>query len=218
MKFLLVDDHILFREGIKYILQRYAQKVQILEASSYSDACQIAKEQNNFDLVLLNLAEPDIHEFDAIDQIKNYLAKTPLVIVSACEDPKVIREILSMGIQGYIPTSYSSQVMFCAIQLVLSGGVYVPPLVLTQPATFKEETQPETTAEIGELELSLTPRQRQVLNLLSKGKTNKEIGQELGLSEATIRTHLCGIFKLLKVSNRTQAVHVASREGILKST
>jgi DNA-binding NarL/FixJ family response regulator len=218
MKFLLVDDHILFREGIKYILQRYAQKVHILEASSYSDACEIAQEQNNFDLVLLNLAEPDVHGFGAIDQIKNYLSKTPIVIVSACEDPKIIREILSRDIQGYIPTSYSSQVIFCAIQLVLSGGIYVPPLILTQPAASKVDAQHETTAEIGELELSLTPRQRQVLNLLSEGKTNKEIGQVLGLSEATIRTHLGGIFRLLKVSNRTQAVHVASREGILRST
>ena len=137
----------------------------------------------------------------------------PVVVLSGAEDPALMKQLLALGVHGFIPKAYSPDVMLSALRLVLSGGVYVPPMML-QPGAPPAPPPAAAAAPSGSLEDQLrrllTERQLDVLRLLSQGKPNKVIARDLGISEGTVKIHLAAIFRALNVRNRVEAV-VASR-------
>src|SRR5690606_14502956 len=146
---------------------------------------------------------------------------------SGSDDPLVMRAALEVGVLGFIPKAYSPEIMISAVRLVLAGGVYVPPMMLSAvpmgilpglptaaaempgAAAFAEARQTARAATLDSLRNVLTERQVEVLQLLSKGKPNKLIGRSLGISEGTVKIHLAAIFRALNVRNRTEAVVAA---------
>jgi len=211
MKILIVDDHALFREGLCHVLRQLEEQVTILEAPDYDRALQHVSANPDLDMVLLDLNLPGKDGFAALASMTHQYPALPVVILSASSQRSDIQRALDSAAMGYIPKDTTSAIMLNALQLVLSGGVYVPKNMaqLNDHASFdKPDTQH-----------GLTPRQLEVLCLLIGGHSNKAIAQQLELAEATIKMHITSILKTLGVSNRTQAAMAAERLGlaILKS-
>lgn len=211
MRILIGDDHLLFREGMRHLLDQMAAKVAFVDASTFDEVLEHSRTGAPLELILIDLQMPGWPGFSGIADIRGLLPSTPVVVVSASESHADMRAALEHGAAGYIPKSSSVKVMLSALNLVLSGGVYVPPAALY---TLGEEAPPPPAATIPldrhTVGHGLTQRQWEVLECLREGKSNKQIAMELGLSEGTVKIHVTAIFKSLGVRNRTQAVIAAS--------
>lgn len=220
VKILLADDHALVREGLRHVLCRLDSEIVIIEAANCNEALQTAERHTDFDLVLLDIAMPGMDGLKGLERLRERLPSTPIVMLSASEDASLVREALQRGAQGFIPKSSTGNVMLSALRLIFSGGVYLPPSLLCQPSV---PTNVVPASDGGLLDradagLGLTQRQREVLALMVKGNTNKEIARALNMSETTVRTHTTAIFRVLNVTNRTQAGHVAAKRGLCEVT
>jgi DNA-binding NarL/FixJ family response regulator len=209
MKILIVDDHALFREGMCYVLAQLAEDVAIVEAGTGAEALQTLESNHDIALVLLDIDMPGHDGFSVLEIFSRQHAALPIVILSASEDRVDMQRALDNGAVGFIPKSMTAPVMLSALRLILTGGVYVPPALVQSGGN---ETAAHFTAL--ELESVLTTRQREVLIGMVKGKPNKIIAAELALSEATVKAHISAVFKVLRVSNRTQAASAAARVGL----
>jgi len=167
----------------------------------------------DLDLAVIDLGMPGAHGVGHIAQVHQRQPGLRMVVLSGQEDPAIMHAALDAGASGFIPKAYSPDVMLSAIRLVLQGGVYVPPLMMSRPGFDAGPGAPGPRgahAAAAHLRHVLTDRQLEVLNLLSEGQQNKQIGRNLGISEGTVKIHLAAIFRALKVRNRTEAV-VAAR-------
>lgn len=210
VKILLAESHAAARQGLSLILRRLGGNTVIIEAADCDAALRIAGQQADVDLVLLDTAMPGMEGPQGIERVRAYLPSTPIVMLSASEDPQTVRDALSCGAQGFIPKSTTGTLMLGALQLVFSGGVYLPSFLLDLPKLPSNDTPFNPNAGDGS---GLTRRQREVLALIIKGHPNKEIARALNISVTTVRTHATAIFKTLHVTNRTQAGHVAAQRG-----
>ena len=170
--------------------------------------------------MLTDLAMPGSGWLEAIRKIHEPLPETPIIILSAVFDKEVVHKTIELGAAGYISKTASNAVIISAVNLVLSGGVYIPPELLreTAPEEFDLLKQVETVPDASKVEDKikiLTPRQIDVLKLIARGKSNKVIAYELGLTEGTVKLHVTAILKLLGVYNRTGAVVEAARLGLI---
>lgn len=205
MKILIADDHALFRQGMIYILGEMDQETEVLQASTSRQAIQLARDNQDLALILMDLRMPDMDGVDAMRVILNSVSTVPVVILTASERLADMKQALDAGAMGYVAKSVAPAIMISALQLVLSGGLYIPP-ALVQCG--------EHTDLSGLARSRLTPRQTEVLCLLVDGQANKEIARYLKLSEATVKAHISSIFKVLNVSNRTQAALLAKKAGL----
>ena len=217
MTVLVVDDHPLFREGLRQVLQGLADDTRIVTEGDAENALATARSVDDLDLVLLDLSMPGMNGFTAVQRFCREVPGVPVVIISAHEEPTDVRRALSLGALGYIPKSTPPNTLLDALRLVLGGGVYVPPLFL-QSAQAREPLAPDDPDVSGgnTTEEALTGRQADVLVLLSQGKSNKVIARELDLSEKTVKAHGTAVFRALGVVNRTQAAIAARRRGLIK--
>ena len=220
MKILIADDHELFLKGLEMVLSDYDSEWKIVSAKSYTEIFSILKEDTDFNLVLTDLAMPGSRWLDAIKSIHESLPDTPIIILSAVFDKEVVQKTIENGAAGYIPKTSSNAVIISAINLVLSGGVYIPPELLqsTNQNEFDLLKQVESlppAQNVAEKVKILSPRQIDVIRLISKGKSNKQIAYELGLTEGTVKLHVTAILKLLNVYNRTGAVVEATKLGLI---
>lgn len=200
MKILIGDDHLLFREGLCRLLTQLDADAEFFEAGTYDEVLALCRGDQDFDLILMDLQMPGWPGFVGIQQICDVQAGTPVVIVSASESQSDVRAALDAGASGYIPKSSSVKIMLSALNLVFSGGIYVP------PAAIQTETHGGVPAAGQPGSPALTQRQRDVLRCLREGKSNKQIAYELGLSEGTVKIHVTAVMRSLGVRNRTQAV------------
>ena len=208
MKILLVDDHPLFIEGIRTVLQRLNDDVVIQAAGSCEEALELAAEDDDIDLLLLDLNLPGVSGLDGLVELRHQLPATPIVLLSASEDRNKVLRAIELGAKGYIPKSSSPDIIITALQLVLSGGVYLPMAVLDTV----NSSQLKTCNADGQ---TLTPRQVEVLSLVAEGLSNKAIANRLSMAENTVRVHVSAILRFLDVTNRTEAGVAASRMGLL---
>jgi DNA-binding NarL/FixJ family response regulator len=194
MRILLCDDHALFREGLELVLSQLDHDVELLGVGDGETALARAAENDDLDLVLLDIQLPGMDGFAALRELRRRHPALPVVVLSASERPEDVRAALDGGASGFIPKSTQGGVLRGALALVLSGGVYVPPLLLGAL-----ERAPRAQAA------ELSPRQVEVLRLLARGLTNKEIARVLGIAAGTVKTHVVRIYEILEVSNRTEA-------------
>jgi DNA-binding NarL/FixJ family response regulator len=213
MKILLADDHAMVRSGLNLLLTRLFNDAQIAEASDYSQALQLCRDSTPFSLILVDRMMPGMAKGEGLRALCQRAGGTPVVVLSASEDPVHVHEAISCGARGYLPKTAREQVLFSALQLVLSGGTYLPLTLLDCRNMGSAETM---TGQQAAVCTTLTPRQLDVLELIVLGKTNKDIAREFDISPATVQSHLNAIFRALAVKNRTQAVHVAGRMGLLQ--
>lgn len=213
MKILIGDDHLLFREGLCRLLTQLDENATFVEAGTFDEVRALAHDGQDFDLVLLDLQMPGFPGFSGVQDVCEAQAGTPVVIVSASESHTDVRAALDSGASGYIPKSSSVKIMLSALNLVFSGGIYLPPAALLGDGPGFGVTAPAggggmaaTGAPGGGPAPTLTQRQRDVLRCLREGKSNKQIAYELGLSEGTVKIHVTAVMRSLGVRNRTQAV------------
>lgn len=234
MRILIADDHELFRDGLRLVLSDLGPAVQVTEAGTYDATLDLVTAETDstppFDAILLDLVMPGMPWTEGLAAIKAAAPTTPVVILSASQDRRLVLETVRLNASGFIPKTSSSRVMLSALRLVLSGGIYLPPSLLSEDVEGNDAVDPATvlTAGTGHAPPAhgtapatpsadappLTPRQREVLALLGQGKSNKEIARLLDLSEGTVKLHVTAILKSLNVSNRTGAVVAASRLGL----
>ena len=215
MKILLVDDHPLFRGGLKYLLQSLDEHLELDEAGNCSQAEALAT-QRAYDLVLVDLKMPGVGGLDALTVVRAALPSTPVVVVSGEDDPAVVRAAIECGAMGFIPKSSTPEVMIQALKLVLAHGIYLPPRVLA--ASQLPDPTPSASASASASSdaglTGLSVRQMDVLRCVIQGKPNKVIARELDVAEGTVKAHLSSVLRALGARNRTEAVYAAAKLGV----
>jgi DNA-binding NarL/FixJ family response regulator len=204
-RFVIADDHPLFRGALRAAVSGHYDGAEIAEAGSFEEVSALLDRDSDVDLVLLDLTMPGVRGFSGLMYLRAQYPGVPVVIVSARDDPAVIRRCMDFGASGFIPKTLPVEAMRGAIASVLNGGVWTPPEV---EATASADA--ETAAVLARL-MTLTPQQVRVLMMLSEGLLNKQIAYELGVSEATVKAHVSAILQKLGVESRTQAVIAAAK-------
>jgi DNA-binding NarL/FixJ family response regulator len=205
---LIADDHPLFREALRGAVQRVMPGVKLHEADSVDALYALVEAHPDADLLLMDLNMPGAHGFNALVHLRALHPQLPVVVVSAREEPGVMRRALDHGALGFIPKSASSDTIGEAIGQVLEGERWAPPAAHAAPGIGRDEY------EVAQRLRELTPQQFRVLQMLGAGRLNKQIGYDLGVSEATIKAHVTAILRKLGVTNRTQAVLMAGRLSV----
>jgi len=205
---LIADDHPLFREALRGAASRVLPGAVVYEAENASALFALVDHHPNADLMLLDLNMPGVQGFSALIHLRAQHPQLPVVMVSAREERTIMRRALDHGAMGFIPKSADAATIGAALLRVLDGDRWVPDGVAGVPGISREEQQ--IAARVREL----TPQQFRVLQMLGTGMLNKQIGYELGISEATIKAHMTAILRKLGASNRTQAVLIAGRLAV----
>src|SRR5437899_1867326 len=203
--FVIADDHPLFRGALREAVSGLFGDASIAEAGSFDDAVALLERGGDVDLVLLDLTMPGVRGFSGLMYLRAQYPSVPVVVVSANDDPAVIRRCMEFGASGFIPKTLGVEEMRAAIARVLEGDVWTPPDV-----DLKAGTDAETADLMGRLS-TLTPQQVRVLMMLSEGLLNKQIAYNLTVSEATVKAHVSAILQKLNVESRTQAVIAAAK-------
>lgn len=212
MNLLLVDDHTLFREGLRGLLANISPGVCIHEAASVEEAVDECR-TTAFRMVLLDLGLTNSSGLDTLDSFRGSVPDVPVIVLSGEQEPRHIRSAIDRGAVGFIPKSHSSDLMIAALRFVLVGGVYLPPHALGIGAEQKDATT-DTAVSVSAAFARLSPRQQQVSQLLLQGCPNKVIARHLGLSEGTVKAHVSAIFQILGARSRVEAVMIAAKSGI----
>jgi DNA-binding NarL/FixJ family response regulator len=204
-RLVIADDHPLFRGALREAVAGQFADADIAEAGAFDDVVTQLDRGGDVDLVLLDLAMPGVRGFSGLMFLRAQFPSVPVVVVSANDDPAVIRRCMDFGASGFIPKTLGVDVMRAAIARVLEGGVWTPPDV-----DLSGRPDADTAELIGRL-ATLTPQQVRVLMMLSEGMLNKQIAYGLGVSEATVKAHVSAILQKLGVESRTQAVIAAAK-------
>lgn len=209
LKFLVVEDHALTREGVRLALAALGDDVTVLDASNVEAALASIDRHSDIDLVLLDLGLPGADGLALLTALRRDQNTVPVVVISGADDRNHVIKALDLGASGFIPKSSSVEVMLQAVRLVLAGETYIPQQALGLPLRREGNARADRQGA-----RDLTERQRRILTLMAQGKPNKIIAAELNISEATVKSHVTEILRVLKVTNRTQAVIVAGELGI----
>jgi DNA-binding NarL/FixJ family response regulator len=232
MKVLLVDDHPLILSALQTIIQGLGDDVTVVGVDSAQAARLALQQDSDYDLVLLDLSLGDADGFDVLTEFRQTYPALPVVVVSASDRASDVIRAIDLGAMGFVPKRSSNTALFDALRMVMSGGLYVPPMMLgldlgapppagdTVPAVMRPLSEPalggQAHAEPHQQAISLdkfgvTPRQAEVLSLLLQGLPNKLIARELNLSVETVKDHVAAVLRALGVSSRTQAVLAVSQ-------
>lgn len=222
MKFLVADDHQLIREGLKHTLERIAQNSRVFEARDGDEVLRLVAHHPDLDLILLDFFMPGTNGYSLISTLCNEHPDIPVIVISASDDPLLMRKALDRGVAGFISKATDQEVVLEAIKRVLSGGIFVPPdMALAHLPRLNKNNRdingmnrPISPSTSKAILARLTRRQREVLELIVQGKTNKDISRQLQVSENTVKVHVTAILKVLGVANRTQAVIMAQKLGL----
>jgi len=227
MKVLLIDDHPLILQALQSVIQGLGSDTTVVGAGSARVARETLKADPDFDLVLLDLQLGDADGFDVLVEFRSKYPALPVVVVSASDRTSDVIRAIDLGAMGFVPKRASNDTLFEALHMVMSGGIYVPPMTMgSEPPAPKPEgdTVPSVLRVLREqaqdsgfqqqsplATLGLTPRQTEVLALLLKGHPNKLIARELNVSVETVKDHVAAVLRTLNVSSRTQAVLAVSQ-------
>jgi DNA-binding NarL/FixJ family response regulator len=195
MKILIIDDHALFREGLRLLLGRLGENLEIFEADTVAAGMALCQRLPDMDMILLDLNLPGINGMEGLGRFRLYCPSGAVILLSGSDEGGIAAEARSKGAQGFIPKTISAEDLLHALRCVMNGAPWFP------------ATTPSAAA------VQLTERQREVLACLCQGFSNKEIGRELGMSENTVRTHVAVIFRVMAVNSRTGAALAARRYG-----
>jgi len=207
-RIVIADDHPLYREALATAFGRTAD----IEASASVDDLEqalAALDNGPVDLVLLDLDMPGMSGSTGIVRVRERHPETRVAVISGSVGAAKIRESLAAGACGYVPKTFTPDMILAAVRLMLSGAIYVPPDALTEAGEAASEVRP------GGASGTLTPRELEVLRLLTKGAANKEIARQIGVAEVTVKLHTRRILEKLGVRNRAAAAAIAVRTGLV---
>ncbi len=211
MKALIIDDHPAFVAALETLLRRMHRNMGIHTATSAEAALRHIERHPDYQFILLDLSMPGLDGFAFMRVLQQRKLPIPVIVVSSSEEPDTIRACINAGAVGYIPKSYDLEQMALAIEHIQHGGVYLPPGFTATPVQTDEAAIRQRCAHIG-----ITDKSYQVLRWMAKGKTNKEIAVELGISVHTVKAHLAKLFERLQTSNRMETVREAIRLELIE--
>lgn len=223
LKVLLVDDHVLFREGIALLLPSLVSATAIVQAGTCEEALSALTAEPDINLVLMDLSMPGMGGLVGIPIVRERFPDVPVVALSSTDDRATVMQALDSGAMGFIPKTTTSEVLGGALKLVLSKGIYLPPSVFLADTLRTSERAAMPHQPSGQVaarprktpaDLGLTPRQADVLYLILQGKPAKSISRDLGVSASTVKAHTSAVLRALNVTTRTQAVVAAGRLGL----
>jgi DNA-binding NarL/FixJ family response regulator len=204
---LICDDHALMREALAGAVLGGWPDAAIEEAADFRAAWAAAASEP--DLIVSDLAMPGAEPLDGIRQFRAVAPSSPVLVITGSEDDALLLALFDLGIAGFVPKSSRTPIITAAIQLVLSGGTYLPPAVLDLVGT--RSAAPVTA----HARARLTPRQADVLRLIAAGRSNKEIARDIDLSPATVKAHAAAAIAALGAANRTEAVVMARAAALI---
>lgn len=218
MNILVVDDHQLFLDGFRYILKNLGTHVIVSSAVNAEIAIDIINGDQDFDLILIDLNMPGMDGISILKRFQKSNLSLPVVVISAEENPRVIKSALDSGALGFIPKSASSEEMLSILKKIIEGQVYVPKDIQEQINNLGTRRPPKQAQQNKSLKNSgISKRQYEVLQLLARGYSNKQIASTLFLTEHTVKAHVSGLFNALKTRNRTECVQLAQLQGIISN-
>ncbi len=208
MRALLVDDHVMFTQSLRFLLEDLDPTLECLTARSIADAVAM---DGPFDLVLLDYALPDSHGHLGLTRVLAAHEGATVVMLSGDTRPGLVHELVDLGAAGFVSKAADTDTLLHALRILLQGGVVLPPEALAAQAVAAPAAMPDALH-------ALSPRQRDCLMKLIQGKTNKAIARELDLADSTVKTHISAAFKAMGVSNRAEAVFRAASLGLVPSS
>lgn len=209
MQIILADDHQVVRDGFKLHLVRLAPEVKIAEAATLDEAMAVAC-QSPPDLILLDFNMPGMNGASGVDRMRSRFPKAPVVVLSGELAPENIRAVLNHGAKGFIPKTLGGPSFLAALRLVLAGETFVPSTLMSGRYGDRQRKAVSGNHEDGVPDLdALTEREREVLDSLCQGKSNKEMARDLAVSEVTIKAHVGNIMRKFGAANRTRVVRIA---------
>jgi DNA-binding NarL/FixJ family response regulator len=215
MKFLLADDHHLVRETLKDYIEQHWPDTEVLQAATLPEAEEVAlRHKDSLNLILLDLRMPGMQGLKGLEKMCQNFPHIPVTLISGAMHKSQAIEALNLGACGVLPKTLRPQALLNAIKLVLSGERYLPAMLLTDDVQVDSLGDTQKYPAQNTM-CTLTPRETEVLDLLAKGYSNKEIARTLDLQEITIKVHLSSVFRKLGASNRTQAVTRAIQTGLV---
>lgn len=214
MRALMIDDHVMFFQGLKNLLIVLAPELHVDTCESVSQALRLAG-TTSYDLVLLDWHLGECDGEHAMQRLRDVGCVARIVVLSGETDRKLVERVVELGAAGFIPKKYSSEVMLAALGVVLSGGIFLPPEAVRAgfDTTERRSHATPTAVDSDRRFEGLTRRQIEVYRAATRGLQNKVIARELGIAESTVKSHLSVVYGVLGVANRTQAAYQASREG-----
>lgn len=220
LRIIYVEDHEVTRVGTIQLLKRIAPEVFIQEAQFFSQLVELSKHEHDYDLLLLDLSLPDVAGVVQVSTVKDLFPDIPIVVFSAFEDSRLVMSAMKAGASGFLLKKSPSRTIIQAIQLILDGEMFFPRQLIAElsgaavdalsmspsPAPREMPSTPWIKVEDALSIPELTPRQLDVLRLVAKGLSNKEIARALGISVGTTKNHVAEILRLMGCTNRRDAI------------
>ena len=197
---LTVDDHPLIRSALREIVRGMTAGVELLEASGPEEGLALLRRRTDTDLVFFDLRFSRQSGLAYVPRFREAAPAVPLIVYTMCEEAPTLKAALAHGVAGIIPKTHSAKLVQRAIEIVMEGGIYLPPELARQLAAEKAAPAANST---------MSAQQSRILELLAQGLPNKEIARKLGLASSTVKNQLTVVFDRLGVTNRTQAAIVA---------
>ena len=210
MKALVIDDHPAFVAALETLLKSMHQNIGIDTATSAEAALRHIEYHPDYQFILLDLTMPGLDGFAFLRALEQRKLPIPVIIVSSCEEPETIHACINAGAVGYIPKSHDLDQMAQAIERIHGGEIYLPQALMQTTAQTDEAAVKQRCEQIG-----ITNKTHQILVWLAKGKTNKEIADELHISVHTVKAHLAKLYERLQTGNRMDTVMEAMRLGLI---
>ena len=212
-KLIVVEDHALVREGLVQTLRQIEEGVEIFPVADSVEANLLLEQEQQFDLMVLDLGLPGIDGLSCLRTFRQQYSAMPIVILSAYDDANTVSKAMKFGAAAFVPKTCSSDRLLSVLRVVLAGGVVAPDDLPNGSVSDVSRHKP-VGAQSKPADFGLSKRQAEVLGLIVRGKSNRDIATQLGLTEGTVKIHLTAIFKVLGVASRTQAMVVVARRGI----
>lgn len=206
MRVVIADDHRIVRDGIRWMLSEDAS-IEIAGEAESGEALLELLSDTPVDIVLLDVRMPGMSGLEALERIRPEFPQVRVIVLSMHDQPAYVRRAIELGASGYLLKNTGRDELVRALETVSDGGTYLQGDVVAPLIT---DVAANTSA------LRLSPREREVLQLVAHGLENKQIAVELNISEATVKTYLRGIFERFDASSRAEAVAVGLREGIIE--
>jgi two-component system response regulator DegU len=211
IRVLIVDDHALFRQGLARILEMEEDIVVVGEAANGQEALERAAELRPH-VVLMDINMPVVNGLEATRRLHRKLPHVGIIGLTIHDDEEYLRELIKEGAQGYLLKDTEPVRVVEAIRRVFRGEAFLPPNLITK--LFSTLQRPSAADDAAPPEEDLTPREREVLQCIAQGMSNKEIAVSLYISQKTVKNHISSIFRKLDLTDRTQAAVYAIKQGL----
>lgn len=199
---IIADDHPLFRVALSQALQAILGQAAVLfQAHSMAQLWPLLREHPDTQLILLDLKLPDAEGFAGLTALRTEYPDISILMVSAIEDPAVIKQAMQLGASAYLPKSAPLEVLSAAVTAVLAGDTWLPTELVTAVSQANDLIDHDFASRLEQL----TPQQFRVLKMIADGLLNKQIAYEMNVQETTVKQHVSAILRKLNVNNRTLA-------------